>query len=64
MTQHPEGHEFLTVTEVARMMRVSNMTVYRLIRSGEIKAVRVGSRYRLRRADVNGYLDRSYVRAV
>ncbi|MGH2722545.1 MAG: helix-turn-helix domain-containing protein [Actinomycetota bacterium] len=56
--------EFLTVTEVARLMRVSNMTVYRLIRSGALGAVRVGNRYRVRSSDVHKYLDESYVRAV
>lgn len=56
--------EFLTVSEVARLMRVSNMTVYRLIRSGALKAVRVGNRYRLRESDVQQYLDESYVKAV
>ena len=33
---------FLTVAEVADEMRVSRMTVYRLVHSGEIPAVRVG----------------------
>ncbi len=46
------------------MMRVSNMTVYRLIRSGALRAVRVGNRYRLKESDVHKYLDESYVRAV
>ena len=56
--------DFLTVGEVARLMRVSNMTVYRLIRSGALEAVRVGNRYRVREADVHKYLDESYIRAV
>jgi excisionase family DNA binding protein len=56
--------DFLTVSEVARLMRVSNMTVYRLIRSGSLKAVQVGNRYRVREADVHQYLDDHYVRAV
>ena len=34
--------EFLTVAEVASMMRVSKMTVYRLVHSGEMPSVRVG----------------------
>ena len=38
----------LTVAEVAAGMRVSNMTVYRLIKSGELPAVRVGKGYRIR----------------
>ena len=33
---------FLTVAEVAAVMRVSKMTVYRLVHSGELAAVRVG----------------------
>ena len=58
------SYKFLTVSEVARLMRVSNMTVYRLIRSGQLSAVRVGNRYRVKEADVHKYLDDSYVRAV
>jgi len=38
---------FLTVAEVADMMRVSNMTVYRLVKSGELPAVRFGRSYRI-----------------
>jgi len=46
----------LTVAEVAAMMRVSTMTVYRLIKGGEIAAVRVGHNYRIREAEVERYL--------
>lgn len=56
--------EFLTVTEVAKLMRVSNMTVYRLIKSGSLRAVQVGNRYRVRESDVHQYLDDHYVKAV
>ncbi|WP_344033721.1 helix-turn-helix domain-containing protein, partial [Mycolicibacterium alvei] len=34
--------QFLTVAEVASLMRVSKMTVYRLVHNGELPAVRVG----------------------
>jgi len=54
----------LTVGQAARLMRVSNMTVYRLIRSGSLKALRVGNRYVLREADVHAYLTESYFRVV
>lgn len=46
----------LTVGEVARVMRVSNMTIYRLIKSGQMAAIRVGKNYRIRRRDVEKYL--------
>ena len=52
--------EFLTVAEVASMLRVSNMTVYRLINAGELPAVRVGKSYRLTEADVDRYLSGRY----
>jgi excisionase family DNA binding protein len=47
----------LTVGEVAEVMRVSNMTVYRLIKSGQLAAIRVGKNYRIRRRDVSRYLE-------
>ncbi|MDQ3680735.1 MAG: excisionase family DNA-binding protein [Actinomycetota bacterium] len=39
-------------------MRVSNMTVYRLIHSGELVATRVGRSYRIWEHDVRSYLRR------
>jgi len=48
--------ELKTVSEVAALLRVSNMTVYRLIRSGELPALRVGKSYRIRAADLEAYL--------
>jgi excisionase family DNA binding protein len=46
-----------TVAEVAAAMRVSNMTVYRLIRSGELPALRVGKGYRIFEADLERFLE-------
>jgi excisionase family DNA binding protein len=46
----------LTVAEVAAAMRVSNMTVYRLIKGGELAAVRVGKNYRIRESDLERFL--------
>lgn len=48
-----------TVAEVADHVRVSNMTVYRLIKSGKLPAIRVGKNYRVRGADLFAYLDAS-----
>ncbi len=53
----------LTVGEVADQLRVSNMTVYRLIKSGELAAIRVGKNYRIRRKDLDDYLRQSTVQA-
>lgn len=54
---------FLTVAEVARRFRVSNMTVYRLIKSGQLGAVRVGRGYRIWEEDARRYLDERYMDA-
>jgi excisionase family DNA binding protein len=50
---------WLKVAEVAQVLRVSKMTVYRLITSGELRSARVGRSYRLTEDDVNAYLKRS-----
>lgn len=38
---------FLTVAEVAEVMRVSKMTVYRMVHSGDLPAVRMGRSFRV-----------------
>lgn len=60
MTQPADNARFLTVAEVAQLMRVSTMTVYRLIKAGDLRAVRVGRSYRIREADVDRYLSDRY----
>jgi excisionase family DNA binding protein len=53
----PGISRLLTVAEVATLMRVSRMTVYRLIRRGQLKAIRVGRNYRVREDDLERYLE-------
>lgn len=60
---HEDRAIFLTVAEVADLMRVSKMTVYRLVHSGELPAVRVGRSFRVHESAVNDYLDSSYYEA-
>lgn len=45
------------------MLRVSNMTVYRLVQAGELPAVRVGRSYRIRGDDVDRYLAARFTEA-
>ena len=63
MAQPPARSRFLTVAEVADQMRVSTMTVYRLIKAGEIGAVRVGKSYRISEDDMDRYLASRYTEA-
>jgi excisionase family DNA binding protein len=66
MTTKPALSEVrvLTVAEVAKVMRVSKMTVYRLVHSGELPAVRVGRSFRVPETAVNEYLEQAYVEAM
>jgi excisionase family DNA binding protein len=54
---------FLTVAEVATALRVSKMTVYRLVHSGDLPAVRVGRSFRVPEKAVQDYLQSSYFEA-
>jgi excisionase family DNA binding protein len=52
---------FLTVAEVAEVMRVSKMTVYRLVHGGDLPAVRVGRSFRVEERAVHDYLDKAFI---
>ncbi len=52
--------KFLTVAEVATVMRVSRMTVYRLVHAGDLPAVRVGRSFRVPERAVHDYLRAAY----
>ncbi|WP_375000485.1 helix-turn-helix domain-containing protein [Aeromicrobium sp. CTD01-1L150] len=57
------GATFLTVAEVASRMRVSKMTVYRLVHSGELEAIRVGRSFRVTEEAMEAYLQKSFFEA-
>jgi excisionase family DNA binding protein len=47
---------FLTTEEVLTYLKVTPRTIYRLIRTGELPAVRVGRQWRFRRDDLDAWL--------
>ena len=57
------GLDLLTVAEVATLLRVSKMSVYRLIHAGDLEAVRFGRSFRVPRAAVEAYLRHSFFQA-
>jgi excisionase family DNA binding protein len=63
MAQDFREAQFSTVNEVAQLMRVSKMTVYRLITQGDLPAVRIGRGYRILEEDVHRYLESRYTEA-
>jgi excisionase family DNA binding protein len=54
------GHltAFLTTEEVLAYLNVTPRTIYRLIRSDELPAIRVGRQWRFRRSDLDQWLER------
>jgi excisionase family DNA binding protein len=54
--------ELLTVEQVAAYLRLNKLTVYRYIRLGDLRAVRIGRVLRVRRTDVYGFLEAHKVR--
>ena len=54
---------FLTTEEVLEYLQVNLRTVYRLIKAGDLPAVRVGRSFRVRDVDVDAYLESRYTQA-
>ena len=48
--------EILTVTEVARFLRVPKSTVYKLARVGELPASKIGKHWRFIRRDIHEWI--------
>jgi excisionase family DNA binding protein len=63
LSQSDARARFMTVAEVAELLRVSSMTVYRLIKAGDIAAVRIGKSFRVREDDIDRYLASRYTQA-
>lgn len=54
--QRPDLGEFYDPDEVAALAKVGRATVYRLIHSGELKAVRVGGQWRVHESVLRAFL--------
>ena len=48
--------KYYTIKEVADMLKVAYLTVYRWIRSGKLPAVKAGKQYRVKQTDLEKYL--------
>ena len=49
---------FLTTEEVLGCLKVNPRTIYRLIKTGELPAVRIGRQWRFRRTDLDDWIER------
>jgi len=55
---------FLTMDEVLGYLRVTSRTIYRLIKAGDLPAVRIGRQWRFRQSDLDAWLDRQQTNTV
>ena len=58
-----EKKEFFSLEEVADLMGVNYQLIYKLVRSGELPAARLGKVYRISRLDLDAYLHQSKTHA-
>lgn len=56
-SKEPEKPDYLNVTETADLLRVSNQTVYNLIKSNKIKAVKFGREWRFLRKNIESLIN-------
>lgn len=56
-----EDERYYTIDEVADMLKVVYMTVYRWIKQGKLKAFRVGKKYMIKKSDIENLIEKSKV---
>ena len=54
----PGAQALLTTEEVLAYLKITPRTIYRLIRNGELPAVRIGRQWRFRRRDLDAWVER------
>ncbi|MCL4546149.1 MAG: helix-turn-helix domain-containing protein [Deltaproteobacteria bacterium] len=50
------NEEFLSVKEIAEKLKISKMFLHRAIRKGELKAYRLGNKFRIKAEDLENFL--------
>lgn len=51
--------EYMGLREIERYCGLSRTTIWRLSKTGELRVLRVGRSVRVRRVDLDGYLERN-----
>jgi len=47
---------YMTLKEVAELLKLSEKTLYRLVQQGDVPAFKVGGSWRFRRADIEEWI--------
>lgn len=51
--------ELLTVIQVAKILKVSKMTVYRYIKASKLVAIKAGRDFRIKKSEFDKFLERN-----
>ena len=52
MEQTKDSSQIMTVEEVAEFLKLSKITVYKLVKKGQVPGFRVGNSWRFRKEDI------------
>lgn len=51
-------NEFYTAKELAELLKVNIMTIYRYINAGKLRAYKIGKEFRIDKEEFNKFLDK------
>lgn len=54
-----ESEQYYSIKEVAKMLKVAYLTVYRWVRNSKLTAYKAGKQYRIKQEDIDELLKRS-----
>jgi excisionase family DNA binding protein len=52
------NQEIMTITQVAEYLQISEMTTYKLVNEGKIKAFKIGRHWRVKKEDLTEFIDK------
>ncbi len=55
-------NKFYTAEELAKELRVNIMTIYRYIKSGKLKAYKIGKEFRIEKKEFNNFLNKARIK--
>ena len=58
MTALKDSSQIMTVEEVAEFLKLSKITVYKLVKKGDLPGFRVGNSWRFRRETIAGIISK------
>jgi len=60
-SDHAEAREFYTVAQLADVLQLNGMTIYRMVKTGDLPCYMLGRIMRFRRDDIEAFLEQHRV---